>query len=93
MNQKLFFQFLLFLLLTLVSCSNQESNLLMNDTEQHNLPIGYTLDSYSIEEVSNVLCSVDSDCKTPVEYLVQSRCPFTSLCINETCVVVCPQPK
>jgi hypothetical protein len=35
-------------------------------------------------------CETDSDCKTPMQFLVQSNCPFTSSCIEGTCAVVCP---
>ena len=54
------------------------------------LPQGYTLDSYTIEKVTEVSCNKHSDCKTPFEYLVQSRCPFTSICLAEKCTIVCP---
>ena len=54
------------------------------------LPEGYALDGYIIEEVLNNSCVVHSGCETPGEYLVQSRCPFTSLCLDERCTVVCP---
>lgn len=55
-----------------------------------NLPNGYTLDKYVIEEVTNVSCIKDEECKTPDEYLLQSRCPFTSLCLKDKCNIVCP---
>jgi hypothetical protein len=54
------------------------------------LPEGYTLDSYTIEEVMDTPCKQNPDCETPMEYLVQSRCPFTSLCLENRCTVVCP---
>ena len=54
------------------------------------LPIGYTIDSYAIEKVLDVSCLKNTDCQTPGEYLVQSRCPFTSLCLDNKCTVVCP---
>jgi len=62
-------------------------------SEAHTLPEGYTLDSYTVEKVTEVSCSQDSECETPMEYLVQSRCPFTSLCIDNKCTVVCPHVK
>ena len=34
-------------------------------------------------------CIDDSGCKTPMEYLVRSSCPFSSICINNQCKVVC----
>jgi len=35
-------------------------------------------------------CSVDADCQTPSDYLIQSRCPFDSGCIEGQCEVICP---
>jgi hypothetical protein len=35
-------------------------------------------------------CSTDIDCETPMDFLMRSSCPFTSLCINSKCAVVCP---
>lgn len=35
-------------------------------------------------------CKIDTDCKTPFEFLVQSNCPFGSACISNKCKVVCP---
>lgn len=57
------------------------------------LPEGYTLDSYTIEKVLEVSCQKDGDCETPVEYLLQSRCPFKSKCLDNKCAVVCPSQK
>jgi hypothetical protein len=54
------------------------------------LPKGYTLDDYKIEKVLEIACQKASECETPGEYLVQSRCPFTSLCLENKCTVVCP---
>ncbi len=54
------------------------------------VPLGYTIDSYTIEEVTDVSCNIDSECETPMEYLVMSRCPFASLCLENRCTVVCP---
>ena len=34
-------------------------------------------------------CTMDAECQTPIEYLVQSNCPFGSACINNKCQVVC----
>ena len=31
-----------------------------------------------------------TDCETPMEYLVQSNCPFTTKYYNNQCAVVCP---
>jgi len=54
------------------------------------LPAGYTLDSYKVEKISEISCVKNRDCVTPAEYLIQSRCPFTSLCLQNKCAVVCP---
>jgi len=61
--------------------------------EDISLPKGYSLESYTIEEVLETSCVKVSDCLTPGEYLVQSRCPFVSLCLNSKCAVVCPSFK
>ena len=36
------------------------------------------------------LCIQHSQCKLPMEYAVQSNCPFGVSCIDLTCKVVCP---
>lgn len=37
-------------------------------------------------------CTLDSDCKTPMDFLVRSSCPFESKCIENKCNVVCVGP-
>ncbi len=37
-------------------------------------------------------CTLDSDCKTPMDYLIRSNCPFQSMCIENKCSVVCVGP-
>lgn len=32
----------------------------------------------------------NTNCETPMEYLIQSNCPFTSICYENKCQVVCP---
>ncbi|MFA6354358.1 MAG: hypothetical protein WCX12_01585 [Candidatus Paceibacterota bacterium] len=54
------------------------------------LPIGYTLDNYTVEKVLDVSCIKNSDCVTPGEYAALSRCPMATLCLNTKCTVVCP---
>src|SRR5690348_4509060 len=54
------------------------------------LPSGYTLDSYTVAKVTDVACTKDAECTTPGEYLMQSHCPFTSICLKNKCTVVCP---
>lgn len=58
--------------------------------ESASLPKGYTLDSYSVEKVLDTACVKNSDCETPPQYLIISRCPMTSLCLQNKCTVVCP---
>lgn len=54
------------------------------------LPQGYTLEGYAIEEVTERSCTERTECETPGRYLIQSRCPFVSLCLQNKCTVVCP---
>jgi len=54
------------------------------------LPEGYTIEAYSIEQVLDEDCFKSSDCETPGEYLILSRCPFTSICLKDKCTVICP---
>jgi hypothetical protein len=55
-----------------------------------NLPDGYTLDNFTVEKILEVSCQEDSDCETPPEYLMMSRCPMRSKCIDKQCTVICP---
>ena len=55
------------------------------------LPKGYVLDKYKVEKVLDVSCQSDSACSTPFNYVVQSHCPFVTLCLKGQCTVVCPQ--
>lgn len=57
------------------------------------LPQGYTLDHYSIEKVMPVPCDAGYECVTPPEYMLRSSCPYTSICLNHKCAVVCPSYK
>jgi hypothetical protein len=45
-----------------------------------------------VENDENVVksCSVDEDCELPMDYAIQSNCPFGAACINSECRVVCP---
>ncbi len=45
---------------------------------------------YKIEKVLGNACMKDTDCETPAEYMVQSRCPFASKCVVGKCAVICP---
>jgi hypothetical protein len=44
------------------------------------------------EELGNIgeTCSQDSDCITPMRYMIQSNCAYGSACIDNECRVVCP---
>jgi|GEM_PF-6583322 len=37
-----------------------------------------------------VACREHEDCVTPMAYLTRSICPFTSMCVEGRCAVVCP---
>jgi len=67
---------------------NQLSQL--NQQSSNNLPIGYTLERYTIAKTLDTTCIKDNDCETPPEYLVLSNCPYTSICLENRCNVVCP---
>jgi len=45
---------------------------------------------YKAEKTIDIACDYDFECVTPDEYLVMSRCPFTSMCLEGNCTVVCP---
>jgi hypothetical protein len=45
---------------------------------------------YKVEKVLETDCSSALDCVTPGEYLAQSRCQFTSRCLQGKCAVICP---
>jgi hypothetical protein len=38
-------------------------------------------------------CTSDADCKTPMNYILRSNCPFQSKCIENNCIVVCMAPE
>lgn len=35
-------------------------------------------------------CNNNNECETPMDFLIQSNCPFGSACIDNQCRVVCP---
>lgn len=53
-----------------------------------------TLDVYDLQIVYNsnlgAPCNAHEDCVTPMEFMIQSNCPFGSACIENRCKVVCP---
>jgi hypothetical protein len=61
-----------------------------NNSGESGLPKGYVLDDYQVEKVSETACKYDGDCKTPVEYMLKSNCPYMSICLKNRCTVVCP---
>lgn len=65
----------------------------VSDKENIPLPVGYTLESYSVAEVLNQSCTKNEDCKLPMEYAVRSNCPYVAPCLNNKCTVVCPNHK
>ena len=85
-NKKILFAFFAFLLLGGLYMLPQKEEFPQNAI----LPQGYTLDGYTIEEVTERSCAESKECETPGDYLVQSRCPFVSLCLQNKCTVVCP---
>ncbi len=67
------------------------SILLIAGCENLSVPKGWDNKNFDIEKVTNVSCNKNSDCETPVEYRMMSRCPYTSKCIENKCNVVCPK--
>lgn len=57
--------------------------------------IGYNkgkIDGYisgSIKACPGEICTDETGCKTPAEYLVRSSCPFDSICLDSKCKAVC----
>ncbi len=62
-------------------------------TERLNVPIGWDDKHFDITEKTNVSCTKNSDCETPIKYIEMSSCPYTSACIDKKCAVVCPKQK
>jgi hypothetical protein len=60
------------------------------NTETVSLPVGYSVKDYTVTEVTRQICENHDDCSLPMEYAIRSNCPYTSLCINKSCTVVCP---
>ncbi len=46
---------------------------------------------YTVEKNLGTACEDEKDCKLPFDYAIQSRCAFTTKCINSICSVVCPE--
>jgi hypothetical protein len=45
---------------------------------------------FKVEKITEIGCNYDFECETPGEYLLMSRCPFTSACVEGKCAVICP---
>lgn len=82
--------YLVFLILILVFFLSSCSSVSDVEAESHNLPDGYGLDNYAVVEKLDVVCESHSECITPPGYMVLSNCPYTSLCLDNYCVVICP---
>lgn len=87
MYKKYFVLLLIVSALLLSACSDSESK---HDNFEHSLPENYSLENYEIAENLNVSCVTDYDCETPINYLILSSCPYTTLCLDGFCNVVCP---
>ena len=61
---------------------------IIQDDPQYDFTQVYLTNNNTNKQISQE-CSIDTDCETPMEYLVQSRCPFSSACIDNQCKVVC----
>lgn len=46
-------------------------------------------EDYELTEFGTWSCEISEDCTTPGEYLVQSDCPYESVCFAWKCTVVC----
>ncbi len=49
-------------------------------------------DTFEVIEVLGQSCQTTSDCEIPAEYALQSNCPYDSVCIENSCAVICPYP-
>jgi len=72
------------------SSSMPERNCVNGVVEDVSLPLGYTLDTFTVEKISDISCNEGYECRTPAEYVIRSNCPYTSMCLNHKCAVVCP---
>jgi len=54
------------------------------------LPRGYVFENYQIAKIMETSCKGDDECQTPMDYLLISSCPYTSICLERKCTVICP---
>lgn len=52
---------------------------------------GECSEKFVIAQTTNSTCDKDYECVTPADYLIRSNCPYTSICINEKCAIICPR--
>lgn len=57
---------------------------------QHQEEGAQLLEMLGVTELPKISCTSHEECETPAQYLMMSSCPFSSRCINQRCVVVCP---
>jgi len=93
----LFLIIICLLIITNFNLNNEVINNILTNFNDSNdikinipLPLGYKLDNYIVTEKLNQSCEINEACKTPFEYLIRSNCPYTSICLNSSCYVVCP---
>ena len=78
----------IFLILSIFILSACQGNLAA-DKDMENIP--HDWQDYEVAEVTGESCEVDSDCETPMDYMIRSNCPYTSICLENKCTVICPQ--
>lgn len=54
------------------------------------LIISFALIGCTSEQQLESECIVNSDCELPMQYAIQSNCPFRAVCLENTCEVICP---
>lgn len=83
---------ILYIVLTLFFCILLIYLFQYKDVDKNNIivPENYTIDKYTVAEVTNISCKKSVECITPGNYLLRSSCPYTSLCIKDKCNIICP---
>lgn len=44
-----------------------------------------------IAAITDEICKGDADCMLPFEYAILSHCPYTSKCVDNVCMIICPE--
>lgn len=91
MNKKIIFSILSILIISTIFFYIFKNQKII-DKENISIPPNYTLNDYTVTEITNISCKKSVECITPNKYLIRSSCPFTSLCINNKCNIICPSP-